>query len=93
MIERELYSQTTLTSAEQAGQVAARYCEPDPVFWLEQAGLAGVQSFVDDEGHVINCMLEADGEVATFLDAWLLASPQAHRAVSDILNRRGDVLR
>lgn len=91
MIERELYSQATLLSAEEAGRAAAHYCEPDPVYWLEQAGLVGIESFVDDEGNVVNCMLEADGEAGTFLDAWLHASPAARFSVAKILTSRGAV--
>lgn len=91
MIERELYSQDTLRAAQEAGQKAARYCEPDPLYWLEQAGLVGIESFVDDGGQVVNCMLEADCEAATFLDAWLLSSPSAQRSVAQILSKRGAV--
>ncbi len=88
MRENLLVPEESVQRAIKAGQEAAYYCEPDPSMWIEQAALAGVQLAVNSEGGIITNFIDADFEVATFLDAWLHASPNALKAVERLLRQR-----
>jgi len=88
MTEKFLFTADDITEATAAGRLAARYCEPDPVFWIEEAGLAGVDlRLCRDTGLLMNC-LDADFQKAAFLEAWLEAAPSAKRAVVTLLSRQ-----
>lgn len=89
MRENLLIPEELVQRAVAAGKETARYCEPDPAMWIEQAALAGVQLAVNSQGGIIANFIEADFEVATFLDAWLHACPKALKAVEQLLIRRG----
>jgi hypothetical protein len=77
-----------LETARLAGQAAARYMILDPAYWLDQAGMAGVRfMLLKSGGFVTNCV-EADFEIAVFLEAWMDASPGAMVAIDAMLRRR-----
>jgi hypothetical protein len=74
--------------ARRAGEEAARYCPPDPRMWVERASMVGVTFLlVDPEGFAMS-FLDANFEEATFLDAWLHATPGAAEAVEFLLRGR-----
>jgi hypothetical protein len=75
--------------AEAAGRLAAFYSAPDPAHWIARCGEAGVAFAVQPEGGFCSCFLEADMEEASFLDAWLHATPGGAAAVERLLRRRG----
>jgi hypothetical protein len=75
--------------AEAAGRLAAVYSAPDPVTWLDRSAEAGVTFGLQAEGGFFSCFLEADMEEASFLDAWLHATPGAAAAVERLLRKRG----
>ncbi|MEM7621400.1 MAG: hypothetical protein AAF228_13315 [Pseudomonadota bacterium] len=89
MRENILIPEELVQRAIKAGKETARYCEPDAGMWIEQAALAGIQLAVNDQGGIVTNFIDADFEVATFLDAWLHESPRALKAVEKLLKKRG----
>ncbi len=89
MIERHAIEPDRARAAEEAGRAAARYSAPDPVHWLARAGEAGVTFGLVSGGGFFSSFLDADFEEATFLDAWLHATPGAPAAVERLLRQRG----
>lgn len=89
MAERFVFTKNDITEALAAGRQAAKFCEPDPLFWIDQAGLAGVElRLCKDTGLLMSC-LDADFQKAAFLEAWLDATPWAKAAVMAVLRQRG----
>jgi hypothetical protein len=74
--------------AEAAGRLAAVYSAPDPAHWIARSGEAGVTFALQPEGGFCSCFLDADMEEASFLDAWLHATPGAADAVERLLRQR-----
>jgi hypothetical protein len=89
MSERYVTDPEKVLKAEEAGRLAAFYATPDPVHWIDRAAQAGVTFGLLDEGGFWSCFLEADMEEASFLDAWLHATPGAAAAVEQLLRQRG----
>jgi hypothetical protein len=75
--------------AEEAGRMAAHYSTPDPVHWIERSAGAGVVFGLVSGGGFFSCFLDADLEEASFLDAWLHATPGAADVVERVLRERG----
>jgi hypothetical protein len=88
MKERYVVEPEVIAAAERAGREAARYSAPDPVHWLERAAEAGVIFGLDDEGGFHASFLDAEMGEASFLDAWLHATPGAAEAVEMLLRSR-----
>jgi hypothetical protein len=88
MSERYVVHPEAIARAETAGRIAARYSAPDPMHWIERSAGAGVTFGLVDGGGFYACFLEAEMEEASFLDAWLHATPGAAAAVEDLLRRR-----
>jgi hypothetical protein len=87
MAFKHVVDPSKLEAARAAGQAAARFLALDPAYWLEQAGLAGVQFvLLKKSGFVTNC-LEADFETAVFLEGWMDASEGAMNAIDALLRR------
>jgi hypothetical protein len=89
MSERLLSDPERVAAAEAAGRATARYITPDPAGWIERAALAGMALATLDGGGFVSHYLDADFEEASFLDAWLQASPGAADAVERLLRTRG----
>ncbi|MGL5116765.1 MAG: hypothetical protein ACRC7G_17735 [Beijerinckiaceae bacterium] len=79
----------SVRKAEEAGRMAAFYTTPDPLHWIERAAAAGVSFGLVEGGGFFACFLDADFEEASFLDAWLHATPGASDAVENVLRERG----
>jgi hypothetical protein len=77
-----------IAAAEAVGKAAASYSAPDPLDWIERSALAGVKFGLVSGGGFFSCFLEADVEEASFLDAWLHATPGAAAAVERVLRAR-----
>jgi hypothetical protein len=89
MHEREVFPAKAIEQAEAAGLAAAQFCRIDPAFYIERSAMAGVQ-FVLTEDHGFGaCFLDAEMVEASFLDAWLHASPGAAHDVAALLQKRG----
>lgn len=79
-----------LTLAREAGLQAARYLVFDPRYWIEQASLAGVRfELLERGGFVTNCV-DADFEVAVFLEGWLDGTGGAASRVEHVLRGRAE---
>jgi hypothetical protein len=89
MVERDVIDPTELEAARGAGEAAARYCRIDPAFYVERAGMAGVQFVLTERHGFGTCFLDADMVEATFLDSWLNACAGAAAEVEALLRRRG----
>jgi hypothetical protein len=89
MSESYVLDPDRIARAEEAGRMAAFYSSPDPVHWIERSAAAGVVFNLVSEGGFISSFLEADMEEASFLDAWLHATPGAATAVENLLRQRG----
>jgi hypothetical protein len=88
MSERYVMEPDKVSKAEEAGRMAAVYSSPDPVHWLSRAAEAGVTFGLVAGGGFYAHFLDADMEEASFLDAWLHATPGAATAVERILRTR-----
>lgn len=77
-----------LDAARAAGTATARYLTLDPAYWLDQAGLAGVRFLLLKSGGFVTNCVEADFEIAIFLEAWMDATPGAMLAIDALLRRR-----
>jgi hypothetical protein len=89
MQERDVFPARAIEEAEAAGLAAAQFCRIDPAFYIERSAMAGVQ-FVLTEDHGFGaCFLDAEMVEASFLDAWLHASPGAANDVETLLEQRG----
>jgi hypothetical protein len=88
MSERYIIEQESIIRAEEAGRMAANYCTPDPLHWIERSASAGVVFGLVQGGGFFSSFLEADVEEASFLDAWLHATPGAAKAVEELLRKR-----
>jgi hypothetical protein len=75
-------------AAEAAGRAAAHYSAPDPVHWLARAAEAGVAFGLVSGGGFYASFVDADMEEASFLDAWLHATPGAAATVERLLRQR-----
>jgi hypothetical protein len=89
MTETYVLDPDRIARAEEAGRMAAYYSSPDPVHWIERSAAAGVVFSLVGEGGFVSCFLDADMEEASFLDAWLHATPGAATAVEKLLRQRG----
>ncbi|MEO1066647.1 MAG: hypothetical protein AAFW47_04635 [Pseudomonadota bacterium] len=89
MSETFIHTQQSIDAADAAGRAAAAYCHPDPVHWIEQAGVAGIELALCKDTGLVTCFLSADFLTATFLEAWLDASDHARSTVEAILLERG----
>jgi hypothetical protein len=89
MSDRYVLEPDRITRAEEAGKMAAHYSTPDPVHWIERSAQAGVAFGLVEGGGFFSSFLEADMEEASFLDAWLHATPGAAGAVERLLRQRG----
>ncbi|MGL4239965.1 MAG: hypothetical protein ACRCTI_02510 [Beijerinckiaceae bacterium] len=87
-MERYVVDPDSIARAETAGRLAARYSTPDPANWIERSAGAGVTFGLVDGGGFYSCFLDADMEEASFLDAWLHATPGGADAVERLLRRR-----
>jgi hypothetical protein len=88
MSERYVIEPGNINRAEEAGRMAAHYSTPDPVHWIERSAGAGVIFGLVHGGGFFSSFLEADPEEASFLDAWLHATPGAAEAVEKLLRQR-----
>ncbi len=88
MSEEYVFPSEVIARAEDAGRLAARYSPPDPASWIERSALAGVTFGLLDGGGFYSCFLDAEMEEASFLDAWLHATPGAADAVEKLLRLR-----
>jgi hypothetical protein len=89
MDEREVFPAKLIENAETAGAAAAQYCRIDPAFYVERCAMAGVQFVLTDDHGFGACFLDAEMVEASFLDAWLNASPGAADDVAALLEQRG----
>jgi hypothetical protein len=89
MSEEYVVDPEKVRKAEEAGRMAACYTTPDPLHWIERSAAAGVTFGLVEGGGFISCFLDADFEEASFLDAWLQATPGAAEAVENVLRERG----
>ncbi len=88
MSERYVVPPEDIARAESAGRLAALYSPPDPGSWIERSAIAGVTFGLLDDGGFYSCFLDAEMEEASFLDAWLHATPGAAEAVERLLRLR-----
>jgi hypothetical protein len=88
MSERYVVEPEKVMQAEAAGRIAAGYTAPDPMHWLARSAEAGVSFAVVSGGGFVSNFCDADMEEASFLDAWLHATPGAADAVERILRQR-----
>jgi hypothetical protein len=88
MSERYVIEPDRITRAEEAGRMAAYYSTPDPLHWISRSAEAGVTFGLTQGGGFFSNFLEADMEEASFLDAWLHATPGAADAVERLLRKR-----
>jgi hypothetical protein len=87
-MERILIDEEGAERARRAGAEAARYCPPDPRMWLDRAAMVGMSFILVEPKGFAASFLEANFEEATFLDAWLHATPGAADAVEWLLRGR-----
>jgi hypothetical protein len=88
MSDQYVVEPESIIRAEEAGRMAAYYSTPDPVHWIERSAGAGVVFGLVQGGGFFSNFLEADIEEASFLDAWLHATPGAAKAVERLLRQR-----
>jgi hypothetical protein len=88
MSERYIIEPESIIRAEDAGRMAAHYSTPDPAHWIERSAEAGVVFGLVQGGGFFSNFLDADPEEASFLDAWLHATPGAAEAVERLLRQR-----
>ncbi|MGL4638050.1 MAG: hypothetical protein ACRCWF_18875 [Beijerinckiaceae bacterium] len=88
MSEKYVTEPDAVLRAEEAGRMAAFYTAPDPANWIARSAEAGVVFGLVREGGFYSSFLEADMEEASFLDAWLHATPGAAEAVEKLLRQR-----
>jgi hypothetical protein len=88
MSEKYVTEPDAVHRAEEAGRMAAFYSSPDPVNWISRSAEAGVVFGLIQGGGFYTSFLEADMEEASFLDAWLHATPGAADAVEKLLRQR-----
>ena len=84
-MEHKLINDDEVERARNAGIETARYCSPDPRFWIDRAGLAGITFILLQPTGFVTHYLEANFLEATFLEAWLHASEGATAAVDWLL--------
>jgi hypothetical protein len=89
MSEEYVVDPEKVRKAEEAGRMAAYYTTPDPLHWIERSAAAGVTFGLIEGGGFFSCFLDAEIEEASFLDAWLHATPGAAEAVENVLRERG----